>query len=163
MVLAVRAGILPWPPDLPLKVTTKCYRKARNAAKTSRGRIAEASAKLHDLITDGSRVIDATTSNRSGKPINITDDCVAVRYRKEGQTKIGILDDALLKVLGSQRAKAVFTKKLQTAGLVADGHGHAGTVQERIPILRHGKIILRPRLWVINADDLGSLRKPVSG
>ena len=163
MVLAVCAGILPWPPDLPLKVTTKCYRKARNAAKTSRERVAEAAGKLHDLITNWNRVVDAITGNRSGKPIKITDDCVAVRYRKEGQTKIGILDDALLKVLGSQRAKAVFTKKLQTAGLVADGHGHAGTVQERIPILRHGKIIRRPRLWVINADDLGSLRKPVSG
>ena len=163
MVLAVRAGILPWPPVLPIKVATKCYRKARNAANTSRERVAEAAGKLHDLITNGSRVVDAITSHRSGKPIKITDDCVAIRYRKEGRTKIGILDDALLNVLGSKRAKAVFTQKLQTAGLVADGHGHAGTVQERIPILRHGKVIRRPRLWVITAEDLGSLRKPVCG
>ena len=162
MALAVRCGILPWPPVLPLKVTTRCYRKARSAAKTSRERIAEASGKLHYLIMNGNGVVDATTSNRGGKPLKITDDCVALRYRKEGRTKIGILDDALLNVLGGKRAKAVFTKSLQTAGLVAEGHGHAGTVQERIPILRQGKIIRRPRLWVINADEIGSLRKPIS-
>ncbi len=163
MVLAVRARLLPWPRDLPLKVATECYRKARNAAKTSQEHIAAASGKLHDLIMNGNRVVDAITSNRSGRPIKIPDGCVAIRYRKEGQTKIGILDDALLDTLGSKRAKSVFTRKLQKAGLVADGHGHAGTVQERIPIKRHGKIVRRPRLWVINADDLGSLRKQVSG
>ena len=64
---------------------------------------------------------------------------------------------------GSKKGQVSIYQKLQKAGLVADGHGHAGTVQERIPIKRHGKIVRRPRLWVINADDLGSLRKPVSG
>ncbi len=32
MTLAVETGVLPWPEDLPKKVTRKCYRKARAAA-----------------------------------------------------------------------------------------------------------------------------------
>jgi hypothetical protein len=46
----------------------------------------------------------------------------------------------------------VFTKRLAAAGLVPNGHGHAGTVQERLKIERGGKIIDRPRLWVIDAE-----------
>ena len=154
MKLAIDAGILPWPQKLPLKVTTKCYRKARNAAMTIQERVDQASKKLKELLVDRDRVVDATTNNRRGRPIKLEDQCIAIRYVKNGRSKLGILDDALLEVMGSKKAKAVFTNQLASAGLLADGHGHAGTVQERITIKRNGQVIRRPRLWVINADDL---------
>ena len=56
----------------------------------------------------------------------------------------------------------MFTKQLASAGLLADGHGHAGTVQERITIKRNGQVIRRPRLWVIDAAEVGSLSAPIS-
>lgn len=45
-------------------------------------------------------------------------------------------------------------KGLVRAGLVQEGHGHAGTTQERIKIERAGKTNARTRLWVVDADEL---------
>ena len=59
------------------------------------------------------------------------------------------MDEALLKALGSWKAKAAFTAELAKMNLIPNGHGHAGTIQERMPIKRNGRVIDRPRLWVI--------------
>ena len=58
----------------------------------------------------------------------------------------------MTKIFHTKRAKALFTKQLAKAGILADGHGHAGTVQERFKIMQGGKIVERPRLWVIDSE-----------
>jgi hypothetical protein len=160
MMMGIDAGLLPWPRNLPRKVATKCYRKARNAARTDEERAANAVAKLHRLIRQNGRLVDGSNGKRAGKPIKVTPKCVAIQFVKEGRVKYGVLDAALIKILGTEKAKAVFTRGLAKAGILSDGQGHAGTVQERITIERGGKVIERPRLWVIDAEKfVGFLSK----
>jgi len=152
MMMGIDAGLLPWARGLPRKVVTKCYRKARNAAKTDQERAAEAAARLHHLIKQHGGLADGSDGNRAGGPVKITPKCVAIQFVKDGRVKYGVLDAALIKILRTEKAKATFTKRLAKAGLVPNGHGHAGTVQERLKIERDGKVIDRPRLWVIDAE-----------
>jgi hypothetical protein len=77
-----------------------------------------------------------------------------LRFKKRGRTKYGLLDAALLDHLGSKKAKSAFTGTLDEAGLLAKGHGHARTRQERIPIVRDGHVDEKPRMWVIDAKKL---------
>ena len=147
MMLGVDAGLLPWPKTFPLAVVKKCYRKARNAAKTDSERARDALRKLDRLIKKHD-FVDVPFGH--WKPINIPQQTIALRYIKDGRPKLGILDAALLEILGSKKAKLAFTKSLAAAGILAGGHGHAGTPQERIPIVRNGQLIKRPRLWVLD-------------
>jgi hypothetical protein len=154
MMMGIDAGILPWAKSLPLKVATKCYRKARNAAKTARERANEMSIRLQHLLSQAGRVVNASTGRQSNKPIKISKHCLAIRYSKNGAAKIGLIDAALSRVIGSKQAKSILMKGLTSAGLVTEGHGHAGTRQERIKIERSGKSTGRVRLWVMDADAL---------
>jgi hypothetical protein len=159
MKLGIAAGLLPWPENLPLQVVTKCHRKARNAAKTDQERAAETAAKLHSLIRQRGRVLDAPRNNERSRPIKVTRRCIAIRYFKDGRLKLGILDRALQKIFGTKKAKAAFTRGLAKTGLLSHGHGHAGTIQERLTIERAGRIIKRPRLWSIDAEKFVRLLK----
>jgi hypothetical protein len=150
MKMGIDAGLLPWARSLPRKVATECYRKARDAAKTDQERAAEAATRLRQMIKTSGRVVDATNGNPAGRPIKLPTKCIAIRFVKYGRVQYGILDDALKEVLRTKKAKAIFTNALAKAGLLPNGHGHAGTVQERLKIERNGKIIDRPRLWVID-------------
>jgi hypothetical protein len=153
MELGLNSGLLPWPKSLPLKVATKCYRNARESAKVNRPDSSPTIvARLDRLFDKPGRVVAAPSAGK--KPTEVTHRTVAIRYVKDGRTKFGVLDDALIKLLGSKTGKAAFTADILKAGLVKNGHGHAGTTQERIPIKRNGRIIDRPRLWVIDATDL---------
>jgi hypothetical protein len=163
MLMGIDAGLLPWPRSLPRKVATKCYRKARNAARTDEERAAKAAGKLHRLMKQHGRLVDASNRNSAGKPIKVTPKCIAIQFVKDGRVKYGVLDAALVRVLGTEKAKQVFTKGLAEAGLVANGHGHAGTVQERLKIERGGNIIDRPRLWVIDAEKFARLMSKRGG
>ena len=66
--------------------------------------------------------------------------------------KYGILDAAMTKNTSAPSRRRRSSKAAREGGVLADGHGHAGTVQERLKIKRGGKIIERPRLWVIDAE-----------
>ena len=157
MTMGIDAGLLPWKRSLARKVATKCYRRARNAAKTDQERAAEAVAKLRKLIEEDGRLVDASNRDQADQPIKIPPESIGVRFTKGGRVKYGILDAAMTKILRTKNAKAIFIKRLAKAGLLADGHGHAGTVQERLKIKRDGKIIDRPRLWVIDVKRFSRL------
>jgi hypothetical protein len=161
MKLGVDSGVLPWSNSMPLKVATKCYRKAHGAAKGTNAEqihgLDAAAASVHRLLNQHGRVVAAPSAGKT--PTKVTRRTVAIRYVKDGRTRIGIFDDALLKLLGSRKAKATFTTALDKAGILPNGHGHAGTIQERIPIKRNGSIINRPHLWVIDAAHFSRLFK----
>jgi hypothetical protein len=148
MQLATDAGLLPWRASLALKIASKCYRKARAAAQSPEERLSGAAMELHRLMNETTRVVDR---RNDGRPTKIRNRTVAIRYQKNGRLKFGVLDRALLKLLGSRSAKESFAKILRDAGLVTGGHGHAGTQQERISTVRNGKISKRTRLWRIDA------------
>jgi hypothetical protein len=149
MALGVRAGLLPWPKDYPSKVAVKCYRRARESAKTTEERADDAIVKLATLLSERQRVV---TVNPGQQPTNLTRRCIAIRYHKQGRLTFGVLDQTLLRLLGSRKAKSKFTKGLVESGLIASGHGHAGTVQEHIRIVRDGKIVDRPWVWAIDVE-----------
>jgi Domain of unknown function (DUF927) len=142
------AGLLPWRSSLPLSVASKCYRKARAAARRPKERVRDAVMQLHRFLKDDTRVVDPRTD---GKPVKITNRTVAIRYRKDGRLKFGVLDRALLKIAGARKTKESFAKMLVEARLVTGGHGHARTHQERISTIRNGNISKRTRFWIVDA------------
>jgi Domain of unknown function (DUF927) len=145
MQLGTDAGLLPWPQTLGLKVANKCYRKAHAAARGHTERVNGAATKLLRLLKQPGRVVD-----RGGEPIKLTNRTLAIRYKLNGHTNLGILDHALLKVVGTGKGKQAFGKKLTAAGVAKGGHGHAGTRQMRISTVRNGKLTKRTRLWVVD-------------
>ena len=64
---------------------------------------------------------------------------------------------ALSDFAGSPASKAKLTTALLVAGLLDEGHGHAGTVQERIRIERQGTASNRIRVWCIDEGKLARL------
>ena len=151
LVMGIKAGLLPWSDSFPLQVVNRCYRKARRSAKTAKEQTIDVAAKLHRLVLNKDRVVNALPAKGRNPAIKITNRCIAIRYRKNGRRKFGVLDDALLKLLGSPKAKVAFVKFLATAGLVRGGHGHAGTIQERFKNKRGGKLHSSVRVWCIDA------------
>ena len=159
MVMGIKAGLLPWPDSFPLQVVSRCYRKARRSAKTVKEQALEAAVKLHRLVLNEDRVVDVPSAKGHNTAIKITKRCIAIRYRKNGRRKFGVLDDALLKLLGSPKAKAAFMKVLATAGLLRSGHGHAGTIQERFKNKRDGNLHDSVRVWCVDAKRLSRFLK----
>jgi hypothetical protein len=146
MMLGIAANILPWSPEFAFAVARKCYRKARMAASDAEAP-RPALENLKQLIDNNG--VKVSVNERT--PIHLPQDCAVLRYKRQGRVRYGLLDDALLGLCGSRKAKSAFTDSLAAAGVLADGHGHAGTVQERIPIARRGHVTKKPRLWVIDA------------
>lgn len=80
---------------------------------------------------------------------------VALRYYKGNRLKVGVFDDALVKRLKTKKAKSQFTAALAQARIIGKGHGHAGTVQVRVPITRDGEPTLKPHVWEMDWERLG--------
>lgn len=150
MMMGIEAGILPWRQSLPLCAARRCYRRARRAVMTEHDRFLEQARRLSRLLEQKGRVVDYNGRT----PVVFTGRSLAIRYRKSGREKIGILDGALAEFAGSSASKEKFTAALLAFGLIGEGHGHAGTVQERIQIERQGTLSHRVRLWCIDKRKL---------
>lgn len=153
MTLGVRSRLLPWPENLPLKIAMKCYRRAHRAARPDNDTAGDTLSTLDRLIAKPGRIVE-----KSSGTTHLSYQTIAIWFRSKGRVKLGLLDDALVRALGSGAAKKVLTAALTKARLVPPGRGHGGTVQERIKIERDGKITERPRLWVF---DLKNFRRAV--
>jgi len=157
MVMAIEAGVLPWGKALPLKVAKRCYRRARKAVTTVHQQFIGQAGRLGRLMQKSGRIVNSKGAD--GAAVVINQQCVAIRYWKEGREKLGVFDEALIKLLGTPAAKVSFTKELASAGLIHGGHGHAGTVQERIRIERDGEIADRVRVWSLDAEKFARFLK----
>jgi hypothetical protein len=118
-----------------------------------------------EAIQDGARRLSRLL-NRDGKTIHVRpgdkptflpETCFAIRYAKEGQAMIGVFDETLNRLFPSRKAKTTFTKALIKVGAIQNGHGHAGTVQERLPVVIRGETIDRPRFWPFDAGQFIAL------
>jgi Domain of unknown function (DUF927) len=146
MILGISAGILPWTREFAFSVAKRCYRNAQKSASGEQ-RSRDVLHGLQRLIDDHG--IDVALNQR--KPIDLPNDPFVLRYRKKGRRKYGLLDATLQDLCGSTKAKTALTDALAEAGILSGGHGHAGTRQERIPIIKDGRMTKKPRLWVIDA------------
>jgi len=162
MEQCVRAGILPWPRKLPLSVATKCYRLARQNAFTDVGVAQSYARQLAKRLSKPGRTIDHHRRAATA-PVIINERCIALRYQKDGRLTFGVFDDALLSVVKTKSAKQLLTTILTERGIIAKGHGHAGTVQEHLPIKRGGKRIARPHVWAVDARRLAKFIERASG
>jgi hypothetical protein len=88
-----------------------------------------------------------TKPSTPGTPVKLPRSCVALQYPKKRRTKVGVFDDTLVTLLNTTKAKSQFTAVLAKARVIGNGHGHAGTVQVRVPVLRDDKKISKPRVW----------------
>jgi hypothetical protein len=155
MKLGVDMDLLPWPKGLPLKVAKKCYRRARNAAiMPTEGQKHFVERLIKVIVTPG-RVADVHKGN-SKRPVKLRSGCLGIKYRRGGQSKVGIFDAAIMKLLKTKKAKSSAMSALAKAHVVSRGHGHAGTVQRHIPIRLAGREIKSPKVWEL---DLKRLKK----
>ena len=69
MAINVKAGILPWPKELPLKVATKCYRRAQNGAMNEADIARYLAGKLYKTMGGRNRLIDAPNAPASEKAL----------------------------------------------------------------------------------------------
>lgn len=160
--LGVQSGLLPWPKDLPLKVVKKCYRKARRTAQTDKELKRDAPKTLATLIAKPRRTV-LVSKSLPKTPTHVTSKTVALRFVDQGIAKLGLLDGALQRELGSKKAKELFVAGLRDAKLLAKGHGHAGTVQNRLPIKLDGRVISKPRLWMLDLVALQARAQQQTG
>lgn len=151
MRLGVTAGILPWNNKHPLKVAERCYRLARGTVSDATP-VEGLSTTLGALLSKAGSIINATGDE---SVLEIGPDVVAIKFRKKNRTFIGVLDSSLKLRLGNQ-GRNEFIKNLRDNNLLEPGDGHAGTSQERVPVLLGGKFIKRPRLWVMRAKKIRS-------
>jgi hypothetical protein len=155
MKLGVGMDLLPWPTGLPLKIAKKCYRRARNAAiipTESQKRFVD---QLIEVIATSGRIVDVHKS-KGKHPVKLPSGCLGIKYRRGGQSKVGIFDAAIMKLLKTKKAKSSAMSVLAKAHVVSRGHGHAGTVQRHFRILSAGREIKSPKVWEF---DLKRLKK----
>jgi hypothetical protein len=157
MVMGIEAGILPWKRSLAFSAAKRCYKRARRSVMSASDPFPEQVHRLNALLKQPGSVVDYDRS--AGTAVDLTNGCIAIRYKKNGRRKIGILDYKLEKVIGSPLATTKFTAELRAAGLIGKGHGRAGTVQERIRTLQNGTARERIRLWSVDAKRLARLTR----
>jgi len=140
---------LPWPRSLPLQAIGKCYRSAREGIKSKEQQDQDSLRLLKELLSGEKKIADVVVAGQ-GKPVKIKQATVAVRYKKKGHAKIGLLEDKLAVFMPSQRGRKIFRRRLLSLGILDRGHGGKATAQERVAIRRAGKVIKKPRFIVID-------------
>lgn len=90
MELGVNLGLLPWSEVLPLKVATKCYRRARKGAMSEAEVNRYFAEQLCKTITGPDRVVDVSKAVGPSSPLKLSRRCIALRYYKGSRLKLGI-------------------------------------------------------------------------
>ena len=154
MKLGVNLGLLPWSEELPLKVATKCYRKARKGAMSEAEVNRYFAEQFCKTMKGSNRVADVPKGATPRNPLKLPRRCVALRYYKGSRLKVGVFDDALVKRLKTKKAKSLFTAALFKARVIGKGHGHAGTVHVHLPVMRDGEPTLKSHVWEMDWERL---------
>ena len=155
--LAAKHGILPWPKEWAFIVAERCYHLALQTVRADSVSIADKIRLLASLTRDASRFVNV----KSGEPIKFRETMLGVRTRYKNQKVLAIRDGALDIFAGSAAASAQIIEQLRSKSiLVGHGQGHAGTTQLEIPIVVGGRLIRKPRFWIIDPSRLCAFASP---
>jgi hypothetical protein len=92
------------------------------------------------------------------KPVfELRSSALGIKCTYKGQPVLGVRDEALGRVAPPEARKALIAH-LRGAKLLVKGHGKVGTVQVTRPLRVGGKLIQKPRLWMIDKKRLRALK-----
>jgi hypothetical protein len=149
--LAVDAGLLHWPSDLPLQATMTLYHRARELRLGRDAPLDEAFGKLLEALGDRVQVPVVALGNR----LNVKDEktFVGVRVRQNGKPVIGLRQKGVSNLVGAPMVRRVF-ERLSKRGAIIKGHGGKTTQQLRVELNIGGSTEKKPRFLVIDPKRL---------
>ena len=149
--LAVDAGLVHWPVNLPLQATMTLYRRAKELRLGRDAPLDEAFGKLIDAIGDQALV----RAVAPGERLRVKDESqlVGVRYRQNGKTIIGLRKQGVASLVGAPMVRRVF-ERLSKRGAIIKGHGGKTTQQLRIELNIGGSTDRKPRFLMIDPERL---------
>ncbi|MCX7309810.1 MAG: hypothetical protein NTZ72_18485, partial [Afipia sp.] len=153
--LAVKAGLLPWPNDWPMRAISRCYYRAY-ATLHAPDEMTEKTIRTLTRLADDGAAFNVISIGKS-KRVTLTPDMIGVRARYKDQDVLGLRDKALRRLCGSKSAAERVVAKLKLHGAIIGGHGHAGTTQLPITLYVDGSRYLKPRFWLIAPDRLKAI------
>jgi hypothetical protein len=159
--LAVEAGILPWPKDLPFKAFARCYRRSIGAIRSDE----VLGEKVIQLIASGSTDPGRFVPAKSGKraPITLGARALGIGTTHRGKKVLAIRDETLCKLAGTRAVAKAAIKKLQQKKILVGGHGKRRGTQLPVPLRVGKKTIKKPRYLLISFGRLRKYVKAVSG
>jgi len=152
--LAIEAGILPWPKDLPWKAVSKCYKLALRSAASADVRATGKIELLQGMLNQTARFPKVKSTGE--KVIIFGADTLGVRTRIKGRRVCGLRDENLKAFAGSAVIAKAMRKQLAAAGALNAGQGNAGTSQPGIKVKIGGKVS-KPRFWIIDESKLAAI------
>jgi hypothetical protein len=149
--LAVEAGLLHWPPSLPLQATMTLYRRAKELRLGRDAALDEAFGKLLEALGDRALVPVVAPGDR----LRVKDKSqfVGVRYRQNGKTVIGLRKQGVTSLVGASMVQPVF-EGLGERGAIIKGPGGKTTQQLRVELNIGGSTERKPRFLVIDPKRL---------
>jgi hypothetical protein len=155
--IAIRAGLLPWPTDLPWQIVSICYQRAVSVFRQEEVRVQEIMALIRDSAENPARFIRRTKLPKS-HAVAFNPPLLGIRVKHKGAKVLAIRDESLKELVGSQSAMHSLTKTLAREGVLVGGSGHVATTQLSIPLKTPGgTLVERPRFWLVDYERLRDL------
>jgi hypothetical protein len=153
--LATKAGLLPLPKDLAWKATRCCYWRALAALASDEDRAVSAIRELVKLSDDH----DAFARSGLGSwfPISFKEETMGVLCKYKGKDVVAVRAERLSKIAGGNAVKKMVLARLAKAKALFEGQGHANTLQLPLRIRIGGKMVKKPRFYVISLAALRQL------
>jgi len=150
--LAVEAGILPWPKGWPLKAITRCHRRAMRAIRTDQ---VQATSIVKWLASQsGNPASFLTVKSSTRRAIRFDDRTLGLRTQYRGKAVLAIRDEALLERAGSRTTMKAVITELQRGQMLVGGHGRRRTTQLPVSINLAGRLVNKPRFWLVESRRL---------
>ncbi|HEV2606193.1 MAG TPA: DUF927 domain-containing protein [Microvirga sp.] len=156
--MAVEAGLLPWPKNLPWTATRTLWRRAKALRLQPDPELTDALKQLKEAIADPQVVRKA----KPGKVLRVAKEheLIGVRYSHEGTKVIGFRLEAVKAMIGKAQMSKV-EKWLHESGVVLAGHGNRATKQLPIKLQIGDQLVDKPRFLIADAKRLADALVPI--
>ena len=160
-MLAIDAGILPWPRDWPFKDVMRCYRRAQAGLARHEQVLGDKMQNLRVVAKDQARFPVVASGKKES--IECTDETLGVITQYKGQQVCALRKDRLKVVAGSSAGGQAMLSAFVKEGVLIGGHGKVRTSQLPIPMKIGGKVVEKPRFYVFDLVKLGNLAATKAG
>ena len=150
--------IVPWPKMWPVHAAEHCYYLAVNAVRRDADVAAKKLRLIANLADDPIRFVP--TKSGTAQPVLLDGKMLGFRTSYHGRDVLAFRDGSLDAFAGTRKVRALLLERLQKHNLLLGGHGHAGTTQLPLPVVLDGRVIRKPRFWIINLKRLLSAASP---